>query len=121
MQNELPRIFLGVSVKNPRKNQVLEYLIAAVAGSNATEVHTVLSDIASRFSDQPFARAADTALQKMGQTVARKKAPEQNDSVTLSGDLALFGLQEPRKTPHPNEGPTNVVLKDDEGKDNECS
>jgi hypothetical protein len=92
MQNELPRKFLGVSVKNPRKNQVLEYLIAAVAGSNATEVHTVLSDIATRFSDQPFAKAADTALQKMGQPVARKKAPEQNDSVTLSGDLALFGL-----------------------------
>jgi hypothetical protein len=92
MQNELPRKFLGVSVKNPRKNQILEYLIAAVAGTNATEVHTVLSDIASRFSDQPFARAADTALQKMGQPVARKKAPERNDSVTLSGDLTLFGL-----------------------------
>jgi hypothetical protein len=92
MQNELPRKFLGVSVKNPRKAQILEYLIAAVAGSNATEVHTVLSDIASRFSDQPFAKAADTALQKMGQPVARKKAPEANDTVTLSGDLALFGL-----------------------------
>jgi hypothetical protein len=92
MQNELPRKFLGVSVKNPRKNQILEYLIAAVAGSNATEVHTVLTDIINRFSDQPFAKAADTALQKMGQPVARKKAPEQNDSVTLSGDLTLFGL-----------------------------
>ena len=92
MQNELPRKFLGVSVKNPRKAQILEYLISAVSGTNATEVHTVLADITSRFSGQPFAKAADTALTKMGQPVARKKAPAANDSVTLSGDLALFGL-----------------------------
>ena len=92
MQNELPRKFLGVSVKNPRKAQILEYLISAVSGTNATEVHTVLADITSRFSGQPFAKAADTALAKMGQPVARKKEPAANDSVTLSGDLALFGL-----------------------------
>ena len=55
-------------------------------------MHTVLSDVTSRFSDQPFAEAADAALQKMGQPVTRKKPPEINDSVTLSGDLALFGL-----------------------------
>jgi hypothetical protein len=92
MQAELPRKFLGVSVKNPRKAQILEYLISAVSGTNATEVHTVLADITSRFSGQPFAKAADTALAKMGQPVARKKEPAANDSVTLSGDLALFGL-----------------------------
>jgi hypothetical protein len=93
IQKELPRKFLGVSVKNPRKAQILEYLIASVAGTNATEVHTVLADITKQFSGQPFATAADTALTKMGQPVAKKQAPAAtNDSVTLSGDLALFGL-----------------------------
>jgi hypothetical protein len=92
IQNELPRKFLGVSVKNPRKSQILEYLISAVSGTNAPEVHTVLGDVVQRFSDQPFGKAADKALTTMGQTVARKKKPAENDSVTLSGDLALFGL-----------------------------
>ena len=93
IQEELPRKFLGVSVKNPRKAQILEYLIAAVSGTNATEVHTVLTDITNQFSGQPFAVAADKAMTRMGQPVAKKKAPAAaNDSVTLSGDLALFGL-----------------------------
>ena len=93
MQNELPRKFLGVSVKNPRKSQILEYLISSVSGTNAPEVHTVLGDIVQRFPDQPFGKAADKALTTMGQPTARKKAPAAaNDSVTLSGDLALFGL-----------------------------
>jgi len=92
MQNELPRKFLGVSVKNPRKSQILGYLISSVSGTNAPEVHTVLGDIVQRFPDQPFGKAADMALTKMGEPVARKRAPAANDSVTLSGDLALFGL-----------------------------
>jgi hypothetical protein len=93
IQNELPRKFLGVTVRNPRKSQILEYLISSVSGTNATEVHTVLNDIVKRFSDQPFGKAADKALTIMGQPRARKKAPAAaNDSVTLSGDLALFGL-----------------------------
>jgi hypothetical protein len=92
IQGEMPRKFLGVSVKNPRKTQVLEFLIAAVSGTNAPEVHTVLGDIIKRFPDQPFTKAADEALTKMGQRVVQKKAPVANDSVTLSGDLALFGL-----------------------------
>ena len=93
IQNELPRKFLGVSVKNPRKSQVLEYLISSVSGTNAAEVHTVLKDIVQRFADQPFGKAADMALTTMGQPSKRKKAePAAIDSVTLSGDLALFGL-----------------------------
>jgi hypothetical protein len=93
IQNELPRKFLGVSVKNPRKSQVLEYLISSVSGTNATEVHTVLNDIVQRFADQPFGKAADKALTIMGQPSKKKQQPAAtNDSVTLSGDLALFGL-----------------------------
>jgi hypothetical protein len=93
IQAELPRKFLGVSVKNPRKSQILGYLIASVAGTDAPEVHTVLGDIVKRFPDQPFTKAADEALTKMGQHVVTKKAaPTDNDSVTLSGNLALFGL-----------------------------
>jgi len=92
IQNELPRKFLGVSVKNPRKSQILEYLISSVSGSYAPEVHTVLGDIAQRFPDQPFGKAAK-AVTTMGQPAMRKKAPEAaSESVTLSGDLALFGL-----------------------------
>jgi len=93
IQTELPRKFLGVSVKNPRKSQILEYLISSVSGSFAPEVHTVLGDIVQRFPDQPFGRAADKAITTMGQPATRKKAPEAaSESVTLSGDLALFGL-----------------------------
>jgi hypothetical protein len=93
IQNELPRKFLGVSVKNPRKSQILEYLTSSVSGTNAPEVHTVLGDIVQRFPGQPFAKAADVALTKMGQPVAKKPAAaEANDSITLSGNLALFGL-----------------------------
>ena len=93
IQNELPRKFLGVSVKNPRKSQILEYLISSVSGSFAPEVHTVLGDIVQRFPDQPFGKAADNAITTIGQPAPRKKAPEAaSDSVTLSGDLALFGL-----------------------------
>ncbi len=93
IQNELPRKFLGVSVKNPRKAQILEYLISSVSGTNAPEVHTVLGDIVQRFPDQPFGKAADKALTMMGRSAARKKTPTAaNESVTLSGDLALFGL-----------------------------
>jgi hypothetical protein len=93
MQNELPRKFLGVSVKNPRKSQIVEYLISSVSGTNATEVQTVLNDIVRRFSDQPFGKAADKALTIMGQPSKKKQAPAAtDDSVTLSGDLALFGL-----------------------------
>jgi hypothetical protein len=93
IQKELPRKFLGVSVKNPRKSQILEYLISSVSGSFAPEVHTILGDIVQRFPDQPFGKAADNAITTMGQPATRKKAPEAaSDSVTLSGDLALFGL-----------------------------
>lgn len=94
IQSELPRKFLGVSVKNQRKAQILEYLIAAVSGTTSAEVHTVLGDIAQQFSGQPFATAAEAALKKLGQPVARQKSKQSvvDDTVTLSGDLALFGL-----------------------------
>ena len=93
IQKELPRKFLGVSVKNPRKSQILEYLISSVSGSFAPEVHTVLGDIVQRFPDQPFGKAADNVIATMGQPATPKKEPEGNeDSITLSGDLALFGF-----------------------------
>jgi hypothetical protein len=94
IQDELPRKFLGVSVKNQRKAQILEYLISAVSGTNSPEVHTVLGDIVQQFSGQKFAISAETALTKLGQPVAKEKPkpPVANDAVTLSGDLALFGL-----------------------------
>jgi hypothetical protein len=94
IQQELPRKFLGVSVKNQRKAQILEYLISAVSGTNSTEVHTVLGDIVKQYSGQSFAIAAETALTNLGQPLAEKrpKPREANDAVTLSGDLALFGL-----------------------------
>jgi hypothetical protein len=92
LQAELPRRFLGVSVKNPRKSQILEYLISAVSGTNTPEVHSALSDIIKKFPDQPFAKPAEKALANMGRPVAPKKEPSTNDAVTLSGDLKLFGL-----------------------------
>jgi hypothetical protein len=92
LNNELPRRFLGVSVKNQRKAQIIGHLITAVSGTDAPEVRKVLEDIVKRYGDQSFARTAETALAQGGQRPRPHAEPADVDSVTLRGDLALFGL-----------------------------
>jgi hypothetical protein len=91
ISNELPRKFLGMSVGGQRKALILEPLIAAVAGTRSTEVLRLLADIAKKFSDQPFGEKAAEALKSMGRPLA-PAARGGDESITLSGDLGLFGL-----------------------------
>jgi len=88
---ELPRKFLGLSVKNDQRIRNIEQLITAVSGSDTPEVQELLSKIAKRYPKQSFAQVAEEALINMGRPVAAKPTTD-DDSVTLSGDLSLFGL-----------------------------
>lgn len=88
---ELPRKFLGLSVKNDQKIQNVAQLVTAVSGSDTPEVQELLSKIAKRYPKQSFGQVAEEALINMGRPIAAKPSTS-DDSVTLSGDLALFGL-----------------------------
>ena len=92
LQHELPRRFLGVSVKNPRKAKVIEHLVTAVSGSDSPDVQDILKDLIKKYPDQPFARTAEAALAGMGGAPKPVSPPPADESATLSGDLGLFGL-----------------------------
>jgi len=87
----LPRKFLGLSVKNDQRIRNVEQLVTSVSGSDTPEVQELLSKIAKRYPKQSFAQVAEEALINMGRPVAAQPKTD-DDSVTLSGDLALFGL-----------------------------
>ena len=91
LRQELPRRFLGLSVKNDRKSQIVEQLLVAVSGSATPEVKELLSEIAKKYPDQSYGRTAEQALINMGQPITRRPRAA-DDSITLTGDLALFGL-----------------------------
>ncbi len=90
ISEELPRKFLGMSVGAQRKALILEPLIAALAGTRSPEVQRLLAEIAKKHGDQPYGQKAAEALKGMGRPVAA--AAPADDSITLSGDLGLFGL-----------------------------
>ena len=90
INEELPRKFLGMSVGAQRKALILEPLIAAIAGTRSAEVQKLLAEIAKKHGDQPYGKKAAEALKGMGRPVAA--AAPADDSITLSGDLGLFGL-----------------------------
>ena len=90
INNELPRKFLGMSVGAQRKALILEPLIAAISGTRSPEVQKLLAEIAKKHGDQAYGQKAAEALKGMGRPVAAT-APA-DDSITLSGDLGLFGL-----------------------------
>ena len=91
IRQELPRRILGMSVKNQRRALILEPLITAVSGTRSPEVRQLLSEISEKYDGQTFAKKASEALQKIGRPPVTKQKPA-DDSITLSGDLALFGL-----------------------------
>jgi hypothetical protein len=88
---ELPRRFLGVSIGAQRKALILDQLVTAVSGTRSPEVLRLLADIVKRFPDQSYATIARDALARSGRPAAESPAVAE-DSITLSGDLALFGL-----------------------------
>jgi len=89
---ELPRRFLGLSVKNPRKAKVIEHLVTAVSGSDSPQVRKTLTDLGKKYPDQTFARTAEDALTSMGGAVAARAIAPTDEAATLSGDLGLFGF-----------------------------
>ncbi len=92
INNELPRKFLGVSVGAQRKALVLEPLVAAIAGTRSPEVQKLLTEIAKKHGDQTFGQKATEALKAMGRPPAAAAIKAEDDAITLSGDLGLFGL-----------------------------
>jgi hypothetical protein len=91
INEELPRKFLGISVGGQRKALILEPLVTAVGGTRTPEVQKLLSEIAKKFGDQPYGEKAAQALKNMGRPSA-PAAVSDDDAITLSGDLGLFGL-----------------------------
>jgi len=90
ISEELPRKFLGMSVGAQRKALILEPLITAVSGTRSPEVQKLLAEIAKKHGDQAYGQKAAEALKGIGRPVAA--AAPADDSITLSGDLGLFGL-----------------------------
>jgi len=92
IRRELPRRFLGVSVKNPKKAKIIKDLVTAVSGSDSPEVKTTLKNLIKKYQDQAFARTAEDALTNMGGPPKVVAPTPADESATLSGDLGLFGL-----------------------------
>lgn len=91
IQQELPRRILGLSIGARRKALILDQLVTAVSGTRSPEVHKFLAEIADTHADQSYGQIAREALAKSGRPVPHDHQPD-DDSITLSGDLALFGL-----------------------------
>ena len=87
IREELPVKVLGVTLASGRKADVLEGLLALLAGTPAPAVRELLTSIVERFPGQPFADAATRALGDGQPPSASEPGPP-----TLSGDLELFGL-----------------------------
>lgn len=91
LEQELPRRFLGLTMKTQRKSEAIEHLISALSGTETPVVRQLLNDIALKHSGQEFASAAARALTALGRAPAESKE-EKAAAATLTGDLALFGL-----------------------------
>ncbi len=92
INQELPRRFLGMSIGAQRKALILDQLVTAVSGTRSPDVQRLLADIVDKFPDQSYGKIAQEALTRSGSSTTETRAPAEEDSITLSGDLALFGL-----------------------------
>ncbi len=85
LQAALPRKLIGRFVKT--KEDTILHLIAALSGTPSREVRSTFADLAKRFADKKFGKAAQKALASF-----EDEARPQTSSSSLSGDLELFGL-----------------------------
>jgi len=92
INEELPKKFLGISVGSQRKALILEPLITAIGGTRSPEVQKLLTEIAKKHGDQTFGQKAAESLKNMGRHPSAAPAKTDDDAITLSGDLGLFGL-----------------------------
>ena len=91
IEQELPRRFLGLTMKTQRRAEAIEHLISALSGTDTPTVRQFLNDIALKHSGQSFAAAAARALTALGRAPAQSRE-ERSAAATLTGDLSLFGL-----------------------------
>jgi len=87
IREELPKKVLGVTLASTRKTEVVEGLIALLAGTTSAAAREFLASLVERFPGQPIAEAAARALERVETPVKSPPAPP-----TISGDLALFGM-----------------------------
>jgi hypothetical protein len=87
LRKELPSKLLGRLFK--RDDETVLHLVQALSGTTATEVQTLLGEIASGYEEHPFAAAAKAALSGRQ---APTKPTEEKSTAAFSGDLDLFGV-----------------------------
>jgi hypothetical protein len=88
LRAELPTKVLGFTVKgNP---QHVFYLIEAIGGTPAPAVRHLLEELVTRFKDTEIGKAAARAMSELG--TKPLAVAEHQRSVSLFGDLELFGL-----------------------------
>jgi hypothetical protein len=92
INQELPRRFLGMSIGAQRKALILDQLVTAVSGTRSPDVQRLLADIVDKFPEQSYGKIAQEALTRSGSPIPESSRSADEDSITLSGDLTLFGL-----------------------------
>jgi hypothetical protein len=88
IRNELPRGLLGFKRKSEKKQQALESLVRALAGTRSRDVSELLVEIKDKHADLPIGSLAAEILAD-GEA---STAPAEEAEPTLLGDLSLFGL-----------------------------
>jgi hypothetical protein len=110
LRAELPLKVLGFVIQKKAEN--VFYIMEALAGTPAATVAQTLEEIAQRFPEHDFGRAAAKTLTSLGAT---PRPPEAAPSVSLAGDLELFGLPNLLQTLAEASVSGMLTLKDPEG------
>jgi hypothetical protein len=85
LKSELPKNALGGLLK--RNDDRIIWLVQALSGTATDQVRATLQDVVDRFPGQKFGEAAAKVLANLGASSKPAAA-----SVSLTGDLELFGL-----------------------------
>jgi hypothetical protein len=110
LRSELPLRILGFVVQ--RSTEGASYLIEALAGTPAPTVRSTLEEIAAKYPNEEFGRAAAKTLAGFGALPIPGEAPP---TVGLSGDLELFGLPSLLQTLAESSATGTLTLKDSDG------
>lgn len=87
LKSALPFKIFGLVLQ--QNDQALQYLVEVLSATPLPPVRQLFKEVATRFPDRPFGRAAAKALAGFDQAVA---APPETPAASLSGDLEVFGL-----------------------------
>ncbi len=90
IRGELPHRIFGFLLK--KDDSLLMPLLEAVSSTSSPAVKSVLADIVQRFPGEAFSQAAAKALAGADVSAPQVSAAPSASSISLSGDLELFGL-----------------------------